>query len=209
MVINAPTKNHPYQNQYDPDFSPPSTPDPSGSEYEKPTSIDPELKTILPTCFFEPPVLTSSFKWCCQVPDCNYLIDFFNLTDENVTGLAGDYVSWLRKLEYGSLPSLHVEKAFYHMVDQHFMAHMNKWGVKCENTGTEKVGLIVLLKLFLPHVCEFPGYTSLDPSKTSSTMARAWPRASPSQDVREYGTPGRGRGSSRNSSPADHTTFAT
>lgn len=120
---------------YDPDFSPPSTPDASDSESEhslpsRPsTPPNPSIYALIHPAFFNPPRLpTDDFTWVCPVDDCHYRIAMLNLTEENCAKLDPDDAQRLKAGNW-RFREIWVQGCFRWMVSCHFEDHLDKEGI--------------------------------------------------------------------------------
>ncbi|KAI0735151.1 hypothetical protein C8Q76DRAFT_791724 [Earliella scabrosa] len=138
MVEADPAK----QRSYDSDFSPVSSDaEPPSSDSDdlpsRPTSPTdrPDVRALLPPEFFREPQLTpGTLRWVCAMDNCHYLIDMYNLTDEN---LDTDKISpserqWLRDKSW-NIRDDWFWKAFRDMVDKHIRIHLDEMGICIES----------------------------------------------------------------------------
>ena len=138
----------PHQNQYDSDFSVPSTPPASGSSDDDSETENPEIYNLIPQPFWHPPKPPGlDFRWCCPAARCMYVIDMLNLTDENVKGLDVNEAEFLRGKMWGHLHSDRVNRNFLYMVSNHYNQHMLDVGVVWKNYCTTAVSTSELRKL--------------------------------------------------------------
>ncbi|EED83933.1 predicted protein [Postia placenta Mad-698-R] len=126
---------------YDPDFSPPSTPDASDSESEhslpsRPsTPPNPSIYALIHPAFFNPPRLpTDDFTWVCPVDDCHYRIAMLNLTEGNCAKLDPDDAQRLKAGNW-RFREIWVQGCFRWMVSCHFEDHLDKEGIVVGEDG--------------------------------------------------------------------------
>ena len=134
------------QRTYDSDFSVdsdvpeyPSSPSESSSSSPLPQDVrplDPDVLLFLPPEFFQPPQPSRALKWACPVPECPYIVDLLNLTDEN---LDTPHIPALQKARLRQGPwAVHegwVREAFGYIVDKHYETHLEEWGIVLEIVG--------------------------------------------------------------------------
>ncbi|KAJ6531297.1 hypothetical protein B0H19DRAFT_1191117 [Mycena capillaripes] len=99
---------------YDPDFSEPSTPGCSDSEYDSDApslSFPPILERMT-----QPTLLPGRFIWDCPIPKCEYRIDFLNLEPQD-HGLSETYV---QRKQFIDLRDEHIETVLRRRVSNHY-----------------------------------------------------------------------------------------
>jgi hypothetical protein len=126
--------------RYDSDFSVASTPPVSDGDSDN-VPLDPELYKAIPVPIWYPPELPHvGFTWCCPIPRCSYTINLLRPTDENVAGLRGQEVQYLRSKRWLSIREDRVVQSFYTMVARHYDKHLEMNGVRFRQSRPKKVG---------------------------------------------------------------------
>ncbi|KAJ7940259.1 hypothetical protein B0H13DRAFT_1937271 [Mycena leptocephala] len=117
---------------YDSDFSAPSTPGCSDSEYES-DSPSPPTPHIILHMSKPPTLLPGRFMWDCPIRQCEYSIDFLNLEKAPDEGLSEAYI---RKKQFDNSNDEHIQKVLRRRVSTHYCkVHLDISGTKIyENT---------------------------------------------------------------------------
>ena len=127
---------------YDPDFSPPSS---SESSWESDSSYscsvpphDPEIDRLIPRAFSYPPVLgPDTWRWHCEFPKCEYLLDMLNLSEQDTTVLASEEA---RRLRLGGWPidDEWIQRRFLYMISCHRDQHLGQLGIEVKRGGKKQ-----------------------------------------------------------------------
>ncbi|KAJ7137712.1 hypothetical protein C8R44DRAFT_335511 [Mycena epipterygia] len=109
---------------YDPDFSEPSTPGCSDSEYDSESSPFPSPRILL-HMYQAPVLLPGRFKWDCPIPKCMHSIDFLNLTSQDIELIKPPFDVYIGGKQYNDLRDENVQTALCQMVSHHYCQHLH------------------------------------------------------------------------------------
>ncbi|KAJ7461487.1 hypothetical protein FB451DRAFT_484218 [Mycena latifolia] len=108
---------------YDSDFSEPSTPGCSDSEYDSDSVSPPFPVPRILLHMSQPPVLLPGrFIWDCPIPKCTHSIDFMKLSPRDLEAVKDPTFAdvYLRQKQYATLRDENVQRALQQMVSQHY-----------------------------------------------------------------------------------------
>lgn len=143
-----------YQNEssamqtYDPDFSPPSS---SESSWESDSSYsctvpphDPEIDRLIPRAFAYPPTLgPNTWRWQCEFPKCEYLLDMLNLSEQDTSVLPSEEARRLR-LGKWSIDDGWIQRRFLYMISCHRDQHLDQLGIEVKHGGKKQKQVCIL-----------------------------------------------------------------
>lgn len=84
------------------------------------------------------PILPEDFIWRCPIDACPHIIDFYNLTGENLRCLTQKAANFLQGNVW-SYSNPDFLESFYDMVEQHYFTHLHTSGIKMVGYRTGKV----------------------------------------------------------------------
>ncbi|KAJ7709466.1 hypothetical protein B0H17DRAFT_1028079 [Mycena rosella] len=107
---------------YDPDFSPESTPGCSDSEYDSDSVSPPFAAPRILLHMSQPPVLRPGrFIWDCPIPKCGRSIDLLKLTPQDLEAVKDViFHVYVREKQYLNLRDVNVQRALCQMVSHHY-----------------------------------------------------------------------------------------
>ncbi|KAJ7723947.1 hypothetical protein DFH07DRAFT_855393 [Mycena maculata] len=115
-----------YPPTFDSDFSEPSTPGCSDSEYDSDVPSVP-LPGILSHMYNPPTLRPGRFIWDCPISNCTHSIDLLNLRPQDTADLPS-YASYtavyVKEKQYGSLADEQVQWLLCHLVSLHYWRHL-------------------------------------------------------------------------------------